>query len=88
MMLSISVDDWLDPAKRPWTNLFSTVRRLWAVQPTQGTEAADLDADTPEKRGALMTNAHFRLMLNLLTFARSDEDNSEYSRPYTECGRG
>lgn len=87
-MLSISVDDWLDPAKRPWTNLPNTVCQTGTIQPAQGTKAADLDAETPEKRGALMTNAHFRLMLNLLAFARSEEDNSEYPQPYTnrDCG--
>lgn len=40
-------------------------------------DRTDLEADSADKRGAVMTNAHFRLMLNLLAFKRSEEENSE-----------
>lgn len=37
----------------------------------------ELEADTDERKSAIMTNAHFRLMLNLLAFKRSEESDSK-----------
>jgi replication fork protection complex subunit Tof1/Swi1 len=37
----------------------------------------DLDADTDERKAAVLSNAQFRLMLKLVSFEITEEENSE-----------
>lgn len=40
----------------------------------------DLNADTDERGAAVMVNAHFRLMLKLLSFEKTDDESGEFGQ--------
>ena len=81
MSKSTSASGWQDRARTPWPDSLLTVRRTMHSLSSMSLMKPDLEADSAEKRGAVMSNAHFRLMLNLLAFRRSEEENSELADP-------